>query len=149
MGALSGRDASDLVRLARFGRRHLYPVSADMLHDGGHRPGLAAGHDGRAALDRHQLHHDDVPHDPQSRRHCDVDRPFSDTSALKQAAGATHAVPGSIITFDDRSAPPSNEVSTFLLPADLPPGYYELLFESDFGNGSSTGSRSIVRVGAQ
>jgi hypothetical protein len=75
--------------------------------------------------------------------------PFSDVAALKRAGGATHAVQGSIVTFDDRTPPLPDEVSTFLLPADLPPGYYQLNIKVDFGDGSSAGGGSIVRVGAE
>jgi hypothetical protein len=75
--------------------------------------------------------------------------PFSDVATLKRAGGATHAVQGSIVTFDDRTPPPSDEVSTFFLPADLPPGYYQLNIRADFGDGAWAGGYSIVRVGAQ
>jgi hypothetical protein len=75
--------------------------------------------------------------------------PFSDIAALKRAGGAAHAVQGSIVTFDDRTPPPPDEVSSFLLPADLPPGYYQLNIRVDFGDGGSAGGGSIVRVGAQ
>jgi hypothetical protein len=75
--------------------------------------------------------------------------PFSDVATLKRAGGATHAVQGSIVTFDDRTPPPANEVSTFLLPADLPRGYYQLNIKVDFGDGGSAGGGSVVRVGGQ
>ena len=79
----------------------------------------------------------------------DLMGPFSVVAALKRAGDATHAVQGSIVTFDDRTPPPPDEVSTFLLPADLPPGYYRLNIKVAFGDGSSAGGASIVRVGAQ
>jgi hypothetical protein len=75
--------------------------------------------------------------------------PFSDVAALKHAGGATRAVHGSTVTFDDRTPPPPDEVSTFLLPADLPAGYYQLNIKVAFGDGSSAGGASIVRVGAE
>jgi hypothetical protein len=75
--------------------------------------------------------------------------PFSDVAALKRAGDAAHAVQGSIITFDDRTPPPPDEVSSFLLPVDLPSGYYRLNIKVAFGDGSSAGGASIVRVGAQ
>jgi hypothetical protein len=40
-------------------------------------------------------------------------------------------------------------VTSFLLPADLPPGTYRLDFKTDFGDSSSAGGSSIVRVGTQ
>jgi hypothetical protein len=75
--------------------------------------------------------------------------PYSDVTTLKQASGATHAVQGSVIAMDDRTPPSTTPVTTFLLPADLPPGYYNLNLKWDFGDGSSAGSGSIVRVGTQ
>jgi hypothetical protein len=73
--------------------------------------------------------------------------PFSDIAALKQAKGATHAVQGSAVTIDDRVPPPEPEVSIFLLPADLPAGYYNLETKVDFGDGSSARGGTIIRVG--
>jgi hypothetical protein len=75
--------------------------------------------------------------------------PYTDVTAAKQASGATNAVQGSVVTMDDRTAPPAPEVTSFFLPADLPPGYYRLDFKTDFGDGSSAGGSSIVRVGTQ
>ena len=75
--------------------------------------------------------------------------PYSDATTLKQASGATHAVQGSVIAIDDRTPPSTTPVTTFLLPADLPPGYYNLNLKWDFGDGSSAGGSSIVRVGTQ
>ena len=75
--------------------------------------------------------------------------PFSDVNTLKHAAGATHAVQGSIITMDASVPPPPDEVTTFVLPADLPPGYYQLNLNWDFGGGNSQGAGGIVQVGAQ
>jgi hypothetical protein len=75
--------------------------------------------------------------------------PYSDIPTLKHASGATHVVQGSVIEMDDRVPPPDPAVSIFLLPADLPPGYYNLAFKTDFGGGNSAGGASIVRVGTQ
>jgi hypothetical protein len=75
--------------------------------------------------------------------------PYSDIDTLKHASGATKVVQGSVITMDDSVPPPEPAVSIFLLPADLPPGYYNLAFKSDFGGGNSAGGASIVRVGTQ
>src|SRR5580704_6099452 len=75
--------------------------------------------------------------------------PYSDIDTLKHSRGAAHVVQGSMITMDDRAPPPAPAVSIFLLPADLPAGYYNLAFNIDFGDGSSGGGAGIVRVGAQ
>ena len=74
--------------------------------------------------------------------------PFSDVNTLKHANGATHSVQGSIITMDSGTPPPPGEVTTFFLPADLPPGYYQLNLKWDFGGGNSQGVGAIVQVGA-
>jgi hypothetical protein len=73
--------------------------------------------------------------------------PYADVATLKQAKGATHVVQGSVVMMDDRMAPPQPRVTIFLLPADLPSGYYNLETKVDFGDGSSAGGGSIVRVG--
>lgn len=73
--------------------------------------------------------------------------PYGDVGALKLGTGGTHAVQGSVITFDDRTPPPPGTVAVFLLPADLPSGFYNLDMKTDFGDGSSAGGGSIVRVG--
>ena len=73
--------------------------------------------------------------------------PFSDVPTLKHASGATHVIQGSVIAMDDRTPPPEPPVSIFLLPGDLPAGFYNLAFKSDFGGGNSVESASIVRVG--
>jgi hypothetical protein len=75
--------------------------------------------------------------------------PYADVATLKQAKGGSHVVQGSVITMDDRVPPLVPEVTTFLLPGDLPAGYYKLSFKTDFGDGSSAGSASIVQVGTQ
>ncbi len=75
--------------------------------------------------------------------------PYGDVPTLKHASGATHAVQSSVMEMDDRIPPPDPEVSVFLLPADLPSGFYNLAFKTDFGGGNSAGGASVVRVGAQ
>ncbi|TMD90241.1 MAG: hypothetical protein E6I73_08400 [Chloroflexi bacterium] len=75
--------------------------------------------------------------------------PYSDVLTLKKAAGATNAVQGSVVTIDDRVAPTTPPVSYFFLAPDLPAGYYKLNFKTNFGDGSSAGGSSIVRVGMQ
>jgi len=73
--------------------------------------------------------------------------PYSDIDTLKHASSATKLVQGSVITMDDSVPPAEPPVSIFLLPVDLPPGYYNLEFKSDFGGGNSAGGASIIRVG--
>jgi hypothetical protein len=75
--------------------------------------------------------------------------PYPDVANLKLATGATHAVQGSVVPIDDRTRPSPAPVTIFLLPADLPPGYYQLNTKWDFGDGSSAGGSSIVRVARQ
>jgi hypothetical protein len=73
--------------------------------------------------------------------------PFSDVPTLKHAKGATHVIQGSVVTMDDRTPPVETPVSIFLLPADLPAGFYNLALKSDFGGGNSMETGSIVHVG--
>ena len=81
--------------------------------------------------------------------------PNSDLAALKQlvltehANGDDPAVQGSVIAMDDRTPPPTTPVTTFLLPTDLPPGYYDLYLICEYGDGGSGDPRNIVRVGTQ
>ena len=82
--------------------------------------------------------------------------PYSDPAAVNQAmqpgsAGDIQAatVQGSVTTLDDRTRPSTTPVTTFVLPADLPPGYYDLTLLWQDGNGGTGDSRNIVRVGTQ
>jgi hypothetical protein len=75
--------------------------------------------------------------------------PYKDVATLKLASGATHTVQGSAVAMDDRTAPPTTPVTTFVLPADLPPGFYNLNVKWDYGDGSLAEGGSIVRVGTQ
>jgi hypothetical protein len=80
--------------------------------------------------------------------------PYSDLAGLKQiiltgGAGApgSATVNGSDIAMDDRTRPSTTPVTTFVLPADLPPGYYDLLLYWEDGNGGTGDPTIIVRVG--
>ncbi len=74
--------------------------------------------------------------------------PNDDVASLKTSKPATQTVNGSVTTYDDRKPPPAESlVATFMLPPNLLPGLYRLDFNSDFGDGSSAGGSSIVRVG--
>lgn len=54
-----------------------------------------------------------------------------------------------VIAMDDRAPPSTTPVTTFLLPTDLPPGYYDLtLYWVDQDGGTGDPLRS-VRVGTQ
>jgi hypothetical protein len=75
--------------------------------------------------------------------------PFSDVTTLKRSGAATHAVQGSALTFDDRTLPSAEQVTTFSLPPDLPAGYYNLNMRWDLGDGSSVAGSSVVRVATQ
>ena len=81
--------------------------------------------------------------------------PYSDLAALNLAIQgapsdeATHTVQGSVIAMDDRAPPSTTPVTTFLLPTDLPAGYYDLTLywvDQDGGTGDPLHS---VRVGTQ
>ncbi|HET7467870.1 MAG TPA: hypothetical protein VFL29_14525 [Candidatus Dormibacteraeota bacterium] len=73
--------------------------------------------------------------------------PYADVLTLKQGKTAAREVPGSTVTYDDRVAPAAGTVMTFLLPADLPPGLYNLETNWDFGAGDSASAGSVVQVG--
>ena len=73
--------------------------------------------------------------------------PFTDVSALQQTSNASETVTGSIIASDPTLPPPTPPITTFVLPPTLPPGYYQLNLNWDYGGGP-TGARTIVRVGA-
>ena len=70
--------------------------------------------------------------------------PYVDVLTLKKGGGAASAVQGPVIRTDDRT--PTPPVTAFLLPKDLPHGYYDLRFKVDFGNGNSEGGDSVVQV---
>jgi hypothetical protein len=80
--------------------------------------------------------------------------PYSDLAGLKQiiltgGAGAPGGatVHGSDIAMDDRTRPSTTPATTFVLPADLPPGYYDLILSWVDGNGGTGDPTNIVRVG--
>jgi hypothetical protein len=81
--------------------------------------------------------------------------PYSDLAGLKQiirtcpCPAGDHSVQGSVIAMDDRTRPPTTPVTTFVLPADLPPGYYDLTLIWEDANGGTGDSHNIVRVGTQ
>ena len=70
---------------------------------------------------------------------------YSDVATLKQQGAPARTVVAPAIAIDDRTSTPP--VSTIALPADLPPGLYNLTFKVDFGRGNSMSAASIVQVG--
>ena len=82
--------------------------------------------------------------------------PYSDLAAVNQAMlqGPSGDVPaatvnGSVTALDDRTRPTTAPVTTFVLPADLAPGYYDLTLLWMDGNGGRGDPRNVVRVGTQ
>jgi hypothetical protein len=82
--------------------------------------------------------------------------PYSDPAAIKQimltggaSAGGISDVRGSVTALDDRTRPSTAPVTTFVLPTDLTPGYYDLSLMWQDGNGGTVDPRNIVRVGMQ
>lgn len=76
--------------------------------------------------------------------------PFEDVTSLKHSSTGAHSVNGAEIVFDDSTQPaPESQVMSFVLPSDLPSGFYQLNLRWDFGGGNAVESGSVVRVGAQ
>ena len=84
--------------------------------------------------------------------------PYSDLAGLKQSiltgtpAGdhpAATSLHGSVIAMDDRTRPSTTPVTTFLLPTDLPPGYYNLGLYWSYRDGGIGDPTNFVRVGTQ
>lgn len=70
---------------------------------------------------------------------------YADVNALKSGAAAMHTVRAQAINTDDRS--PTAPSSNFTLPADLPPGFYNLAIGVDFGGGNRWSAAGIIQVG--
>jgi hypothetical protein len=75
-----------------------------------------------------------------------VTGPYKDVATLKVQGPAARTVAADRIATDDRT--PAVPVSILPLPADLPPGFYNLTVKVDFGGGTSTESASVVQVGS-
>jgi hypothetical protein len=71
--------------------------------------------------------------------------PYPDLPSVKSNAAA-RKVPLLTLHTNDRAA--SLPPSTFMLPPDLTPGFYNLDFKFDSGGGNSYGGASIVRAAA-
>jgi hypothetical protein len=72
--------------------------------------------------------------------------PYASVNELKGGAPAARTLPAAALTPDDRN--PAAPTSTFALPSDLAPGFYNLAFKVDYGGGNSVGGASVVQVGA-
>jgi hypothetical protein len=69
--------------------------------------------------------------------------PYGSITALK-TSNAAPVVAQASHTVADSSVPP---ISILALPADLPPGFYNLVQKTDWGGGNSAGGASVVRIG--
>ena len=72
--------------------------------------------------------------------------PYASVKGLKGGAPAAKTLPAAALNTDDRN--PKAPTSTFALPSDLAPGFYNLAFKVDSGGGNSLGGASVVQVGA-
>lgn len=73
--------------------------------------------------------------------------PYADLGKLKQGGTAAYVIQGSTVRTNDRTPSPV-PVSTFVLGSNLPPGYYNLMFVDDLGNGRSAPGAFPIRIGA-
>lgn len=72
--------------------------------------------------------------------------PYANVNGLKGGAPAARTLPAAALNTDDRN--PTAPTSTFALPSDLAPGFYNLAFKIDYGGGNSLAGASVVQVGA-
>ena len=72
--------------------------------------------------------------------------PYVNVNGLKGGAPAARTLPAAVLNTDDRN--PTAPTSTFALPSDLAPGFYNLAFKVDYGGGNSLAGASVVQVGA-
>ncbi len=72
--------------------------------------------------------------------------PYASANRLKGGAPAARTLPAEALHTDDHN--PTAPTSTFALPSDLAPGFYNLAFKVDYGGGHSLAGASIVQVGA-
>ena len=71
--------------------------------------------------------------------------PYANVNGLKGGAPAAMTIPAAALNTDDRN--PTAPTSTFALPSDLAPGFYNLAFKVDYGGGNGLGGASVVQVG--
>lgn len=72
--------------------------------------------------------------------------PYANVNGLKGGAPAARTLSAAALNTDDRN--PTAPTSTFALPSDLAPGFYNLAFKVDYGGGNRVGGASVVQVGA-
>jgi hypothetical protein len=72
--------------------------------------------------------------------------PYSDVPTLKKGGPTTYAVQGPVVRTDDRTPAPA-PITEFILPADLPEGFYNLEIKVDSGGGNYMAASSVVQVG--
>ncbi len=72
--------------------------------------------------------------------------PYANVNALKGGPPAARTLSATPLNTDDRNATPPT--STFALPSDLAPGFYNLAFTVDYGGGNSLSGASVVQVGS-
>jgi hypothetical protein len=71
--------------------------------------------------------------------------PFADVATLKKTGGGSSGIQGPAIKTNDRTA--TAPVMSFVLPADLPAGFYNLTIKWDSGGGNWWSGGSVVQVG--
>jgi hypothetical protein len=69
---------------------------------------------------------------------------YADVATLKKAGGPA-LIQGPVIKTTDRN--PTPPLLSFVLPPDLPPGFYNLTIKWDSGGGNYWSTGSIVQVG--
>ena len=72
--------------------------------------------------------------------------PYASVNGLKGGAPAARTLSAAGLNTDDRN--PTSPTSTFALPSELAPGFYNLAFKVDSGGGNSLAGASVVQVGA-
>jgi hypothetical protein len=72
--------------------------------------------------------------------------PYANVNGLKGGAPAARTLSAAALKTDDRN--PTAPTSTFALPSDLAPGFYNLAIKIDHGGGNSVRGASVVQVGA-
>ena len=75
-----------------------------------------------------------------------LEGPYANVNGLKGGARAATTLPAAALNTDNRN--PTAPTSTFALPSDLVPGFYNLAFKVDYGGGNSLAWASVVQVGA-
>jgi hypothetical protein len=72
--------------------------------------------------------------------------PYPDVNSLKAGVPAAKTLQVPPVSTDNRT--PTAPTSSLTLPPDFAPGFYNLAFTTDSGNGNSWGGASVIDVGA-